>query len=68
MYVSNEQLSEPPYFIKKPVPLKMAMVGGDILLECETGGDPLPKIRWTQQGGSIGMNKIKVLDNVVNNV
>ena len=46
----------------------MAMVGGDILLDCETGGTPLPKIRWTQQGGSIGMNKIKVLDNVVNNV
>ena len=63
MYVSNEQLSEPPYFIKKPVPLKMAMVGGDILLECETGGDPLPKIRWTRQGGSIDMSKIKVLDN-----
>jgi len=54
---------EPPYFIKKPVPLKMAMVGGDILLECETGGDPLPKIRWTRQGASIDMNKIKVLDN-----
>jgi hypothetical protein len=30
----------------------MAVVGNDVLLECETGGDPVPRTRWARQGAT----------------
>jgi hypothetical protein len=53
--------SEPPYFVRRPAPVRMAVVGNDVLLECETGGDPVPRTRWTRQGApDIDQTRAKV--------
>jgi hypothetical protein len=54
-------VSEPPYFVRRPPPVRMAVVGNDVLLECETGGDPVPRTRWTRQGApDIDQTRAKV--------
>jgi hypothetical protein len=54
-------VSEPPYFVRRPAPVRMAVVGNDVLLECETGGDPVPRTRWTRQGApDIDQTRAKV--------
>jgi hypothetical protein len=60
-------VSEPPYFVRRPAPVRMAVVGNDVLLECETGGDPVPRTRWTRQGApDIDQTRAKVCPHFIN--
>ena len=43
---TNLSSSELPHFIKKPSPLEVGLVGSDLELECQAGGDPAPVIHW----------------------
>ena len=68
--IDNLIFSEPPFFIKKPAPLKVALVGGDLVLECEPGGDPAPRVRWSKQGqpGGLDMSKVRYTTSLMNKV
>ena len=35
-------IAEAPYFIQRPAPVQVALVGGDLGLVCRPGGDPEP--------------------------
>ena len=55
---------EPPHFIKKPAAVSVALVGGDLVLHCQAGGDPQPRVSWTRTHGHIDTNKLR--SNTVN--
>ena len=38
---------DPPYFLRSPQNTTVVS-GQDVLIECLTDGDPLPKTRWTR--------------------
>ena len=40
-------ISDPPYFLRSPQNTTVVS-GQDVLIECVTDGDPLPKTRWTR--------------------
>ena len=50
---------QPPFFIKKPPTVSVALVGGDLVLDCEAGGDPQPRISWSRAHGHINSNKLR---------
>ncbi|PVD35862.1 hypothetical protein C0Q70_02831 [Pomacea canaliculata] len=55
--MSNAQLrvlSFPPSFSKNPLPDQMSgAVGGDIVIQCNPEGAPLPQITWLRNGGEL---------------
>ena len=50
---------QPPHFIKKPQAVTVALVGGDLVLECEAVGDPQPRLSWTRAQGHINTDKLR---------
>ncbi|XP_025081186.1 contactin-3-like [Pomacea canaliculata] len=55
--MSNAQLrvlSFAPSFTKKPLPVQMSgAVGGDLVIQCNPEGAPLPQITWLRNGGQL---------------
>ena len=50
---------QPPYFISKPQAESVALVGGDLVLECRAGGDPQPRISWTRASQPVKTDKLR---------
>ena len=58
--LANLIISELPYFVKNPDPLRIGLVGSDLELECQTGGDPAPRVVWIKPGhGELSSRNIK---------
>ena len=50
---------QPPYFISKPEAESVALVGGDLVLQCRAGGDPPPRIAWTRASQPVNTEKLR---------
>lgn len=50
---------QPPHFISKPEAESVALVGGDLVLQCRAGGDPPPRISWTRASQPVNSQKLR---------
>ena len=48
--MTRDIITEAPYFIQRPAPVEVALVGGDLELVCRPGGDPQPRVSWSRRG------------------
>ena len=51
---------DPPFFITYPASTS-AVVGQDVLIECQASGDPHPDIVWTKDEGDIDIGKVRIV-------
>ncbi|XP_060630493.2 hemicentin-1 isoform X1 [Anolis sagrei] len=57
-------VKEPPVFIGDYHPSRIEPLGGNAVLNCEFGGNPLPTIQWSKKGVGIQLsNRIRQLNN-----
>ena len=50
---------QPPYFISKPEAESVALVGGDLVLQCRAGGDPQPRISWSRAAQPVSSQQLR---------
>lgn len=54
------KVHDPPFFVNKPKDTT-AVVGQDVLIECQASGDPHPDIVWTKDEGDIDISKVRIV-------